>query len=67
MNKFAKILIVDDDQDILELLRYALAKEGFDVFIASNGLQAIEQAKKVIPAVILMDVMMPLMDGMEAC
>ncbi|PHX92762.1 MAG: DNA-binding response regulator [Flavobacteriales bacterium] len=67
INKFGKILIVDDDQDILELLRYALAKEGFDVFIASNGLQAIEQAKKVIPAVILMDVMMPLMDGMEAC
>lgn len=62
-----KILVVDDEQDILELIRHALNKEGFEVHIAANGLQAIEQAKKIKPELILMDVMMPVMDGMEAC
>lgn len=62
-----KILIVDDEQDILELIRHTLNKEGFEVYIAANGAQAIEQARKVKPELILMDVMMPVMDGMEAC
>jgi len=62
-----KILVVDDEQDILELIRHALNKEGFEVHVAANGLQAIEQAKKIKPELILMDVMMPVMDGMEAC
>jgi two-component system alkaline phosphatase synthesis response regulator PhoP len=65
--KMPKILVVDDEQDILELIRHALNKEGFEVHIAANGLQAIEQAKKIKPELILMDVMMPVMDGMEAC
>jgi two-component system, OmpR family, alkaline phosphatase synthesis response regulator PhoP len=65
--KMPKILIVDDEQDILELIRHTLNKEGFEVFIAANGVQAIEQAKKIKPELILMDVMMPVMDGMEAC
>lgn len=68
MNKqLAKILVVDDEQDILELIRHTLNKEGFEVHIAANGVQAIEQAKKVKPDLVLMDVMMPIMDGMEAC
>lgn len=62
-----KVLVVDDEQDILELIRYSLAKEGFEVHIAANGAQAVEQAKKVKPEIIIMDVMMPVMDGMEAC
>jgi len=63
----AKILVVDDEQDILELIRHSLNKEGFEVHIAMNGQQAIDKAKQIIPDLILMDVMMPIMDGMEAC
>jgi len=62
-----RILVVDDEQDILELIRHTLNKEGFDVHIAMNGFQAIEQAKKVKPDLILMDVMMPILDGIGAC
>jgi two-component system alkaline phosphatase synthesis response regulator PhoP len=62
-----KVLVVDDEQDILELIRHSLAKEGFEVHVAANGAQAIEQARKVKPEIIIMDVMMPVMDGMEAC
>lgn len=62
-----KILVVDDEQDILELIRHSLAKEGFEVHVAANGLQALDQAIKVKPEIIIMDVMMPVMDGMEAC
>lgn len=67
IKKMPKILVVDDEQDILELIRHALNKEGFEVQIAANGMQAIEQATKFLPELILMDVMMPVMDGMEAC
>jgi two-component system alkaline phosphatase synthesis response regulator PhoP len=63
----AKILVVDDEQDILQLIRHSLNKEGFEVHIAMNGQQAIDKAKQIIPDLILMDVMMPIMDGMEAC
>lgn len=62
-----KILVVDDEQDILELIRHTLNKEGFEVNVAANGAQAIDQAKKNKPDLVLMDVMMPVMDGMEAC
>jgi two-component system alkaline phosphatase synthesis response regulator PhoP len=62
-----KILVVDDELDILELIRHTLAKEGFEVHVAANGSQAIDQTAKVNPEIILMDVMMPVMDGMEAC
>lgn len=65
--QMSKILVVDDEIDILEIIRHALNKEGFEVHVAANGAQAIEQARKIKPELILMDVMMPVMDGMEAC
>ena len=67
IKKMAKILVVDDEQDILELVRHTLNKEGFEVHIAVNGQQAIDKAKQILTDLILMDVMMPVMDGMEAC
>ena len=66
-NNRYKILLVDDENDILEFLSYNLKKEGFEVYTASNGLKAIEIAKKTKPQLILLDVMMPEMDGMETC
>lgn len=62
-----KILIVDDEPDILELVEYNLKKEGYQVFSASNGQEGIAVAKKVHPDLIILDVMMPKMDGIEAC
>ena len=62
-----KILIVDDEADILELIEYNLKQEGYQVFTATNGQEAITIAKKVLPDLILLDVMMPKMDGIEAC
>ena len=61
------ILIVDDESDILEILKYNLEKEGFTVETALNGLDGIEKAKKNIPDLIILDVMMPNMDGIEVC
>ena len=61
------ILLVDDEPDILEIIRYNLTSEGYTIETAENGLEAIEQAKKVRPQLIIMDVMMPKMDGIEAC
>ncbi len=61
------ILIVDDEPDILEFLEYNLQKEGYTVVLAENGLQAIEQAKAHTPDLILLDIMMPEMDGIETC
>ena len=62
-----KILLVDDESDILEFLSYNLKKEGYDVYTALNGRQAIDIAKKVNPHLIILDVMMPGMDGIETC
>ena len=62
-----KILIVDDDPDIIEILTYNLSNEGYNVKSAVNGVEAIKKAKKFIPDIILLDVMMPEMDGIEAC
>ncbi|MFC3810691.1 response regulator transcription factor [Lacihabitans lacunae] len=61
-----KILVIDDDEDILELLTYNLAKEGYEVKSAVNGLEGVELAKTYMPDLILMDIMMPVMDGIEA-
>ncbi len=61
-----KLLIVDDEEDILEFLGYSLKREGFQVFTASNGKDGISKAKKEIPHLIIMDVMMPEMDGISA-
>jgi two-component system, OmpR family, alkaline phosphatase synthesis response regulator PhoP len=62
-----KILIVDDEQDIRELLEYYLIKEGYLVYTASNGEEGIAEALRCSPNLILMDIMMPKMDGIEAC
>jgi two-component system alkaline phosphatase synthesis response regulator PhoP len=67
-NKSAqKILVVDDEEPILELLKYNLEKEGYDVRAANDGQQAVETAKKFHPDLVLLDIMMPKMDGVEAC
>ncbi|MBU6191739.1 MAG: response regulator transcription factor [Bacteroidetes bacterium] len=65
--KVAKILVVDDEPDILEIISYNLRKEGYEVKTAENGLEAVAAAKEFLPDMILLDVMMPKMDGMEAC
>ena len=65
--KVFKVLVVDDEQDVLEFLSYNLKKEGFEVFTAENGKKGIEVAKKENPDIIILDVMMPEMDGIEAC
>lgn len=62
-----KILIVDDEPDILELIEYNLKKEGYVVYTATNGQEGVAQAKKYLPELIILDVMMPRMDGIEAC
>lgn len=62
-----KILIVDDEPDILELIAYNLNKEGYLYITASNGLEAIQMAKKHHPDLILLDIMMPKLDGIETC
>lgn len=62
-----KILLVDDEQDILEFLGYNLRKEGYTVFTADNGETAIALAKKELPHLVLLDVMMPGLDGIEVC
>lgn len=61
------ILLVDDEKDILEFLQYNLEKEGYRVFTANDGLEGVQMTQKVAPDLILMDVMMPRMDGIEAC
>lgn len=66
-NKDYRILLVDDEADILEFLSFNLDQEGFEVFTAQNGKEAIEKANEVLPHLIILDVMMPEMDGMEAC
>jgi len=66
-NAGQKILIVDDEPDILELIEYNLKKEGYQVFTATNGQEGITVAKKVHPDLIILDIMMPKMDGIEAC
>jgi len=67
MSDKRKILIVDDDKDILELLSYNLEKEGYNVKTAIDGIKGIEISKKFIPDLILLDIMMPEQDGVETC
>ncbi len=62
-----RILLVDDEEDILEFVSYNLQREGFRVYSARNGLEAIEMAGKVKPDLVILDVMMPEMDGIAAC
>ncbi|REA60354.1 DNA-binding response regulator [Dyadobacter luteus] len=65
LNTAPKVLVVDDDNDIVELLEYNLIKEGYNVLTASNGKKAIEIAKTFVPDLILLDIMMPQLDGIE--
>lgn len=65
--KDIKILLVDDELDILEIVGYNLSQEGYQVITAVNGKEAVAKAKKELPNLIIMDIMMPEMDGMEAC
>lgn len=65
--KDIKILLVDDEPDILEIVGYNLTSEGYQVYTAKNGVEAVAMAKKKEPHLIILDVMMPEMDGMEAC
>jgi len=62
-----KILVVDDEPDILEILAYNLQKEGYQVVTATNGEKGIEIAKREKPSLIILDIMMPQMDGVEVC
>ncbi|GET32793.1 DNA-binding response regulator [Prolixibacter bellariivorans] len=62
-----KILLVDDEEDILEFISYNLEREGFKVYSARNGVEAIKMAEKKKPDLIILDVMMPEMDGIVAC
>tara|TARA_R110000868_G_scaffold141147_9_gene357367 strand:+ start:1843 stop:2523 length:681 start_codon:yes stop_codon:yes gene_type:complete len=65
--KDIKILLVDDEPDILEIVGYNLSSEGYQVITAENGFEAVKKAKKELPHLIILDVMMPEMDGVEAC
>ena len=67
MSSIVKILVVDDDPDIIEILRYNLSLAGYQVKTASNGKEAVKKAKLFLPEIILLDIMMPEMDGIEAC
>ncbi len=62
-----KILIVDDEPDILEFIKYNLTQEGYQVFTARNGREGIDMAKRENPALIILDIMMPELDGVEVC
>ena len=66
-NSDIKILLVDDEPDILEIVGYNLKNEGYLVYTAKNGVEALKTAKKITPNLILLDIMMPEMDGIEAC
>ncbi len=65
--KDIKILLVDDEPDILEIVSYNLSAEGYQVYTAKNGVEGVAKAKKKTPHLIILDVMMPEMDGIEAC
>ena len=67
MSSMIKILLVDDDPDIIEILRYNLSLAGYQVKSAFNGKEAVKKAKLFLPEIILLDIMMPEMDGIEAC
>ena len=62
-----KVLVVDDEPDILEFIQYNLRKEGYQTYTASDGIRAIELARRIIPDVILLDIMMPGSDGVTTC
>ena len=62
-----RILLIDDEDDILEFVKYNLMRDGYEVFTASNGAEGLQTALKVKPHLILLDMMMPVLDGIETC
>jgi len=66
-NAAHKILLVDDEPDVLEFIGYNLKKAGYEVYTTANGKEAVKKAREIIPHLILLDVMMPKMDGVETC
>ena len=62
-----KVLLVDDEPDILDFLKYNLVREGYQIFAATNGREAVNIAKREHPHLIILDIMMPEMDGIETC
>ena len=67
MSTVKKILIADDEPDILEIIQYNLQSEGYEVVTAKNGIEALEQAKRTLPDLIILDIMMPGKNGIEVC
>jgi two-component system alkaline phosphatase synthesis response regulator PhoP len=66
-NEEIRILLVDDEDDVLEFLSYNIRKEGYEVHTARNGIEGLQKAIEIIPHLIILDVMMPEMDGIETC
>jgi two-component system alkaline phosphatase synthesis response regulator PhoP len=66
-NEEIRILLVDDEDDVLEFLSYNIRKEGYQVYTANNGIKGLQKAIEIIPHLIILDVMMPEMDGIETC
>jgi len=66
-NEEIRILLVDDEDDVLEFLSYNIRKEGYQVYTAGNGIKGLQKAIEIIPHLIILDVMMPEMDGIETC
>ena len=66
-NEETRILLVDDEDDVLEFLSYNIRKEGYQVYTANNGIKGLQKAIEIIPHLIILDVMMPEMDGIETC
>ena len=62
-----EILLIDDEEDVLDFLSYNLKKEGYRVHVAKNGLEGIQKIKELQPALVILDLMMPEMDGIEVC
>ena len=65
--RLGRILVVEDEQDVAELVRYHLSKEGYDVRVSSNGADALRQVREVRPELILLDIMVPQLNGWEVC
>ncbi|HKG67367.1 MAG TPA: response regulator, partial [Segetibacter sp.] len=62
-----KVLIVDDEADILEIISYNLIKEGYEILTAKNGIEALEKVRPFKPNLVILDIMMPKMSGVEVC
>src|SRR5499426_1836879 len=65
--RLGRVLVVEDEQDVAELIRYNLAKEGYDVRVTGNGADALRQAREARPELILLDIMVPQLNGWEVC